>query len=147
MPAPKDENTFLYVALGVLGLTAFSVGIWVWHSKGEHAPNWKAHDSELTKLEEKLQTLADEIRSEHGSGACGSSDECRVLGLGAKVCGGYNDFLIYSVTDVEEQTLLATVREFNNTAEKLNNLSLKVPKCGAPPAPIDCVRKRCTPRL
>lgn len=107
------------------------------------SPSWQMHSSELASLNSELKMLADEITKTAGGRRCKFASDCHVTGLGAKTCDGYNNFLVYSTYDANTTALLSAVREFNAKSEKFNNLSMKVPPCGKPAKPVDCMNGAC----
>jgi hypothetical protein len=109
--------------------------------------DWEKRDSELGRLDSKLQHLANEIKSLQGKSPCETDQQCKVVGLGGKVCGHPKDFLVYSVLDTQENLLLARVEEFNRLHQKVLELKLSSASCGKAPAPIRCVSGSCQPDL
>lgn len=120
-----------------------------WGSKSDglsgSRAEWKNREAAIDRLDSRLQYLADQIRASQGESRCKRDDQCRVVGLGAKVCGYFKDFLIYSTQDVEESSLLFRVDEFNRSHEKLIDMTLAVNQCGKKAAIIHCVKQRCIP--
>jgi len=108
---------------------------------------WRIREKSLGTLDTQLQGLAKQIQSTQGEGICKNDSQCRVVGLGAKVCNLYKDFLVYSIQDVHEERLLHFISEFNNLREKMVDMSFSVGQCGKKPASVRCVSKRCTPVL
>ena len=133
------------------GLTAgiFAVGLgiamYATRDKGDR-PSWGEHKQKLEFLDDRMKKLLKAMQGPHGLGKCRNDDECKVVGLGPKTCEGYNNFLIYSTHDADEPTLLELVREFNQSAEEFNTLSLAPPPCGEKAKQIACVNQDCVPR-
>ncbi len=106
---------------------------------------WKDRDSAMKQIQQKLQGLADQIQSAQGKGACDSDLDCRTIGIGAKVCDLYKDFLIYSSKDADERKLLGLVSDFNSLHQKLVDMSLAANNCGIKPTQVYCDKSnRCT---
>lgn len=152
MPAstkPTAKNNTATLLLGTLGgllaIALFSWWIYSARSKTEKAPTWDQRDAEIRVLDAQLKSLTSQIKTQQGSGNCSSDSECKIAGLGVKACGGYNDWLIYSTADTQEEDLLISVRDFNKAFERFLSLSLKVPPCGAQPKQIHCQKKHCEP--
>ena len=147
-PTQKPFNPFkLIVAVVILLTIGIGYGIYYRKQNAENTPSWNAHDQQVERLGLQLKNLANEIKSHQGQSRCKADDDCRVVGLGSRVCNGYQDFLIYSVTDADETILLQKVRAFNSTMSEINNLSINVPNCGESPAPIKCKNGQCVPFL
>jgi len=104
---------------------------------------WDQWDSAVGNLDSELKGLAQKIRSVQGEGKCEVDTQCRVVGLGARACGLYKDFLVYSVLDTDEPALLELVKELNKKHEKRVDMSLSADNCGKSPAPVHCVENRC----
>ena len=145
---PPQDNTNKLIVGTLVGLVA--VGLLVWavyaaRSRIEKPPSWDQHDAEMRVLDENLKALTSQIKAQQGTSTCSADSDCRVVGLGVKTCGGFNDWLVYSIADVKEEELLATVSDFNKKFERFMSLSLKVPPCGGQPKQIRCVKKHCEP--
>jgi len=76
--------------------------------------DWRNHEDKLKAIDKKLQELSTEIKSIMGNGACKNDSQCKVLGLGAKSCGGYSNFIIFSILDAPEAKITTLVDEFNS---------------------------------
>ncbi|MCC7440651.1 MAG: hypothetical protein IT285_03395 [Bdellovibrionales bacterium] len=141
----KKKIIVVAAVAGVLavGLTAY-FGISA-ALKDDDTAEWRARDDEMTKLKELLAGLADQIKSAQGHSVCERDTDCRVVGLGATVCGKKRGFLVYSVRDAVEDKLLPLVEEFNATHARLGDLSLKPNECGVHPSPVKCVSGVCVP--
>ena len=121
--------------------------MWAFGSKkGEEsdAPkDWKERGVILGKLDAELTRLADGIQSAQGESRCESDGQCRIIGLGAKVCELYKDFLVYSIKGVNEPVLLGLVDDFNAAHLKRLNLGYSANQCGVQPPGVRCVGQRC----
>jgi hypothetical protein len=107
--------------------------------------DWEGRDRRLKELDTGMATLAKKIKAGVGRPECQESADCRLVGLGAKICDGYRDFLIYSTRTTEETKVLPLVKEFNRLAEEQHQLSFSVPNCGKPVGRIQCVEGGCQP--
>ena len=134
------------IALGAILFVLGGMGLaYVWsltQDEGAH-PDWEERSLEVKELKASLTSIADYVKTLSGRGACEADNDCHVLGIGAKICGGYNDFLVYSIRDSREEKLLESVKEFNTKAERLNVVSFKVQKCGGKPPPAHCLKNIC----
>ena len=113
--------------------------------KADRPPSWEERDAIAKKLDAELREQAKEIETMQGHGLCLTHADCHILGLGSKVCKGYKTFLIYSSQDADSGGLLAAVKRFNESAEKLGNLSLDVPSCGEAEGEVQCLKGHCIP--
>ena len=127
----KQKQTFLFIAIITLGIGLFMLI----SQKSRHNPDfdnkstWSDHSKKLKDLEEKMKNLSEEIKQQMGKGSCKFDGDCQVVGLGVKTCDGYMNFLVYSPRDTDEPELLRLVRDFNQTNQQFNELSLTVPCC------------------
>ena len=129
---------FLCAALASL----FSVSCTKSGSKNENA-EWESHKSAIHTMEDDIQKLANDIKAAQGHGECKESEQCHVVGLWAKLCDGYTDFLVYSSKDVDEDRLLGLVQQINEKFEEKNKASLNVTRCGSPARPAQCIQQKC----
>lgn len=113
--------------------------------RGELKREWDQRDAHVKKLDQALRDAAQKVKKEAGKPECKRSSECRLVGLGAKVCDYYKDFLVYSTSQADESKLLPLVAEFNRLAEEQYNLSLSVSTCGKPMARVACIDGGCMP--
>jgi hypothetical protein len=141
----KDDKKTLYGVLFILSLIAICVVLYFWKGRGG-TPSWGEHRARLDELDSKMKALLAKLKDSHGEGRCDMSSQCKVVGLGAKTCGGYANFLIYSTRDADEPTLLDLVSQFNGVAEEFNTLSLQAAPCGEQPKQIVCINNDCVPR-
>jgi hypothetical protein len=105
---------------------------------------WEGHNDKLIVLEQKMKSLSTEIKANMGNGKCEYDYECRVAGLGVKTCGGYKNFIVYSIKDTEESELLSLIGQFNQASEDFNEFSINVPGCGEQAKQPYCLTNRCT---
>jgi hypothetical protein len=95
--------------------------------------------------EQKLSQLKTEIETFAKNKACSGGDNCRVVGIGSKPCGGPAEYLIYSLTNTDEKQLIAKVNEYNILAKAYNDKNPIVSNCIAEQPPtIDCLNGVCT---
>jgi len=135
-----------FILIVVLILSAAVIARWAYQRHSlVPAKSWADRDQKIKSIEVKLQELANRVKSLQGTSECESSDECRVIGLGAPTCGRTRDFLVYSIRGINESELLNAVHAFNEKFKEMNELLLVVNKCGFEPARIRCEDRRCTP--
>ena len=128
---------FLLVAL-LAGLTLVFV-----ERNARERDHWEARAESLRQLKEAQIRLSAQIQDLAGSGECEESHECRILGYGLRACEGYNEFLIYSVKDANQEELLRKVNEYNKNAVQLNDLDFAVPHCGVATPRVACIEELC----
>ncbi len=137
------DATILKIAGAII---VIGVGVILYVSRDtSKSPTWQQHSERLEELDDKMKKLMEQIKTSHGAGRCEASSQCRVIGLGQKTCGGYNNFLIYSTYDANESGLLDEVERYNAAATEFNVTSLQVPHCGVQAQTIKCVHNECVP--
>lgn len=141
----------VFVAFSFLAITLWSTGC---NKIGfgptpDKTPTWKEHDDKLKNYDSQLKEISAEIVALQGKVECESAAQCRVVGLGSKVCGHFKDYLVYSVKDVNgksEEALLVKVKHFNTVFSQMIEQMINVPPCGRAVAPIACIKGRCAPK-
>lgn len=113
--------------------------------RGDLKKEWMQRERRVKELDQGMSRLAQQIKKEVGPPECARSSECRLVGLGAKVCDKYRDFLVYSTSHTDEGKLLPLVGEFNQLADEQYNLNLSVLTCGKPMAQVSCIDGGCQP--
>ena len=139
----KTNHKVSILAFSILGVAV--IGILYKVSQLRRPPTWEERKLKTDELELKLKATSEQMGQYAGLGSCRSDSECRVTGLGAKVCGEYRDYFIYSITEANEPRLLPLIEEFNRYATELQNLNLSVPNCGKKPSSIRCINGACKP--
>lgn len=89
---------------------------------------------------ETLDTLLQAIRQEVGNPVAASPDQCRVVGIGHRPCGGPERYLLFSTETTDEQRLLGLVERYNARARDLTAESGMVGTCEVLPEPGTLVR-------
>lgn len=133
------------IILGILVVTFSSLVFFKNRSSNGRGPSWEEHDGELVTLERDMKDLLEKIQKSTGNLKCKESFQCHNIGMGVSTCGGYNNFLVYSSYDTDEADLLSLVRDYNAKSTRFNDLSMKVPPCGKPPAQVRCIEGQCYP--
>jgi hypothetical protein len=76
--------------------------------------------------------------------SCADSTECKYIGFGAKPCGGFWRYLIYSSSNVDTVLLKEKVRKYNEYNRNLNSKYGWISDCGLAPIPIvKCIEGEC----
>jgi len=95
-------------------------------------------DDEITEKEDKvrLENMEQEILDLVSDLSCTDSTDCRYIGFGAKPCGGFWKYIIYSITNVDSDQLTEKVRIYNEYNETLNAKYGWISDCSLPRIPI-----------
>jgi hypothetical protein len=98
-----------------------------------------SHDTALDSLRSVVQQLV-------GEATCNDVGECRLIGFGAKPCGGPASYLVFSIVTTDSVELASTVEQYNARQEELNGKLGLISDCALvePPA-LACIDSRCTP--
>jgi hypothetical protein len=97
-----------------------------------------ADDQKLIQLRADVETFAK-------NKACSNGDNCRVMGIGAKPCGGPSEYIVYSLTNTDEKQLIAKVNEYTDFQKAYNIKKQLTSDCSLLPIPtVDCVNGVCT---
>jgi hypothetical protein len=84
------------------------------------------------------------IRQQIGTPTCSSPAVCRALPLGAKPCGGPQQYLIYSLTVTDSARLAADAARYNQAQAQKNRDEGLVSDCSMLMAPrVSCVSGEC----
>jgi hypothetical protein len=97
----------------------------------------------MKEIDKEQYVLAGRIKGEAGEGRCHTESDCRVVGLGAKTCGRYRNFLFYSMLDAQVSELEANVAAFNRNQNKLVDMSFVVESCGIAMPSVGCIQGKC----
>jgi hypothetical protein len=81
------------------------------------------------------ETLLKEIRSLAGVARASTPDQCKILSLGPKPCGGHERHLIYSTEHAQEAQMLEHAAEYNALIEARYQQSDEAMACEYQPAP------------
>ncbi len=75
---------------------------------------------------------------------CAVDTDCKLVGLGARPCGGPDEYRVYSNVNGVEGKLLAMVEKYNAMAKKDNESSGRLGICVVAPKPLfSCVNNLC----
>jgi len=98
----------------------------------------------IEELRNKVLPLDREIKAIIGAAVCANDNECRVIGYGAKPCGGPGGYLSYSVISTNVTLLEQKVSEFNALGRELNLRTGIASDCAVVPKPgVSCIENRC----
>ena len=79
---------------------------------------------------------------------CESSQQCKVIGVGASPCGGFAGYLVYSNSDTNESKLKSQVANFNGMQKLKNKSQGTVGICQhIEPPKTQCVANQCVAAL
>lgn len=144
-----SKKNITIIIFGIITLVIVAVNFWfTGESEQETARQWNQQQQRLKDLDQQMSVLSKEIKKLAGKSKCESDYHCKVVGLGAKICDGYANFLIYSTFDVGvyESELLHLVEEFNQADQEYIAVSMKSEHCGEPALTPRCYHNRCTVR-
>lgn len=84
------------------------------------------------------------IEQSIGEARCDSTADCRVVGIGAKSCGGPERYLPWSVRDTEPAELERRVIRHREARQAENRREGRVSNCAVTPVPgTSCVAGQC----
>ena len=93
---------------------------------------------------EEALGLRNEITSAIGEARCRNLVNCRIVGLGARPCGGPDEYVAYSIWETDREHIANLVFEYNLLKEDMMFESDAVGTCEVLPKPdVDCVYDRC----
>ena len=93
---------------------------------------------------EALVRLRGEIMGLIGDASCRNVVNCRVVGLGARPCGGPDEYVAYSIWKTTSDQFRNLISEYNLIAEDLALARGEAGTCEVLPEPAaDCVNDRC----
>ena len=101
----------------------------------------------ITKQEtekEKIDSLKTEIKNIADTSVCTEDYRCYSVGIGAKPCGGFWEYIVYS-NSIDVVDFLAKIEKLNEL-EKAYNLKYSIQSdcfMAMPPSRIDCVDGKC----
>ena len=141
-----SKKTWIVAGISILAV-ALSVLAVLWDYRRDTTSDEKrdlaAKQREITTIEKKNYALAPLIKRLAGNGYCREDQECGVIGIGAKICDGYLEFIFYSLRDTDPDGLRSAVTQFNANVTRLNDLSLEVQHCGTNLPDAVCVQNKC----
>jgi hypothetical protein len=95
--------------------------------------------------DQKLANLATEIETFAKNKSCAGGDDCKVIGMGDRPCGGPSRFIVYALSKTDEKQLTAKITAYTTLEKELNVKYNKMGTCEAliPPT-VDCLSGVCT---
>lgn len=82
------------------------------------------------------QQLYQHIQQMVGKAAADEVSQCRIAPLGHKPCGGPASYLVYSVRDLDEATLLAAIAQYTALDQTQHQAAGLVSDCSIVPEPV-----------
>jgi len=93
---------------------------------------------------EAVVRLRNEITAAIGEARCRNLVNCRVVGLGARPCGGPEEYVAYSIWSTDREQISILVSEYNLLKEDLMHDSDQAGSCEVLQEPgVDCIRSQC----
>lgn len=107
------------------------------------------NDSDAISLQEAQKEVIDnlkiEIKNLAGASICSEEYSCYNVGIGAKPCGGFWEYIVYS-NSIDIVTFLAKIETLNELEKEYNEKYSILSDCfmAMPPSSISCVDGKCT---
>lgn len=93
---------------------------------------------------EAARRLRREITEMIGDAQCRNIVNCRVIGLGFRPCGGYEEYVAYSIWRTQREDLETKAMSFNFLREELVRAEGQAGSCEALPGPnAACINSHC----
>lgn len=90
-----------------------------------------------TELRERIAAMTVDAR-------CNNIVNCRVIGLGARPCGGPEEYIPFSIWDTRIDDIESLSAEYNFLMEEIGSDSGEAGSCVVLPKPdVNCVNARC----
>ena len=91
-----------------------------------------------------IDNLKVEIKALADGSECSEEYTCYSVGVGAKPCGGFWEYLIYS-NSIDIPSFLTKIEELNDLEKSYNEKYMIQSDCfiAMPPSSIDCVEGKC----
>ena len=96
-----------------------------------------AEQAVIDNLKVEIKTMAD-------ASVCSEEYLCYSVGIGAKPCGGFWEYIIYTGS-IDMNTFMAKIETLNELEEKYNEKYMIQSDCfmAMPPSSIDCIDGKC----
>ena len=108
---------YIGVFLLIMSVSLANIGEWAVPSYLEESQLYAVQQSDSERLTELKRLIDNEI----GVPYANEPSQCRLIGFGAKPCGGPWGYLLYSTARTNGSTLNRLVGEYNQTQERVNN--------------------------
>jgi hypothetical protein len=93
---------------------------------------------------EAAAELRERIAAMTTSARCNNIVNCRVIGLGARPCGGPEEYIAYSIWDTKIDEIGSLAAEYEFLKEEISIDAGEVGSCEVLPKPdVNCVHARC----
>lgn len=93
------------------------------------------------------QRLRSEIAKLIGEANCRNIVNCRILGLGFRPCGGFEEYVAYSIWETKREDLEIKAMSYNFLREELVAAGQQMGTCEVLPEPrAACINSRCVTR-
>jgi hypothetical protein len=95
---------------------------------------------------QRMKELNGLIKEEIGTPSASFASQCKLIGFGAKPCGGPEHYLVYSTmaNNTDEPRLKELVSEYNQLQRKINQESGRAGTCNIPSKPdVEVVGEVC----
>jgi len=91
-----------------------------------------------------IDNLKVEIKALADGSECSEEFTCYSVGVGAKPCGGFWEYIIYS-NSIDIPSFLSKIEELNDLEKSYNEKYMIQSDCfiAMPPSSIDCVEGKC----
>jgi len=91
-----------------------------------------------------IDNLKVEIKALADGSECSEEFSCYSVGVGAKPCGGFWEYIIYS-NSIDIPSFLSKIEELNDLEKSYNEKYMIQSDCfiAMPPSSIDCVEGKC----
>ncbi|GIZ52782.1 hypothetical protein [Noviherbaspirillum aridicola] len=98
-------------------------------------------------LESEMRETRRLIEREVGDASAQRPEQCRVLPLGARACGGPQAYLVYSTARADERRLQELARQYTEAEQKYNRIAGTMSTCShIEPPQVRLQHGRCTAR-
>ena len=82
--------------------------------------NSKSLEELTQEVNRTIEQLEQEIIDIISIPVCSDDSNCKFIGFGAKPCGGYWEYLVYSIANVDSTILINKVIQYNELNDSLN---------------------------
>ena len=104
----------------------------------DHLTLQETQQQEIDKLKVEIKAMAD-------ASVCSEEFTCYSVGIGAKPCGGFWEYIVYS-SSIDVETFLAKIKILNEKENEYNKKYSIQSDCfmAMPPSSISCIEGKCT---
>lgn len=112
----------------VIGMSLLLSGMIACQARQSPAPV-KDAPAEAVLDSANMDQLRSRIDSLIGDAACTSASQCRLIGVGAKACGGPKGYRVYSVGRTDSVALASVVDQYNSREKELGRKEGRLSDC------------------